>query len=68
MRYWKMFALPTLVVVFLSIPRSAHAQVSINIGTAPDCPHGYYDFAPYDCAPYGYYGLEPQMISLAAQR
>src|SRR5258708_11911804 len=24
----------------------------------PACPYGYYDFAPYDCAPYGYYGSE----------
>jgi len=22
------------------------------------CPYGYYDFAPYSCAPYGYYGPE----------
>ena len=68
MRYWKFIALATLVLVLLSIPRPAHAQVSVNIGAAPDCPYGYYDVAPYDCAPYGYYGLEPQMISLAAQR
>jgi hypothetical protein len=20
------------------------------------CPYGYYDYAPYDCSPYGYYG------------
>jgi len=25
---------------------------------APACPYGYYDVAPYDCAPYGYYGPE----------
>lgn len=24
----------------------------------PDCPYGYYDYAPYSCAPYGYYGPE----------
>ena len=27
-----------------------------NIGVAPVCPYGYFDYAPYDCAPYGYYG------------
>jgi hypothetical protein len=27
-----------------------------TIGNAPTCPYGYYDFQPYDCAPYGYYG------------
>ncbi len=36
----------------------APAQVSINIGAAPACPYGYYDFAPYNCAPPGYYGPE----------
>lgn len=36
----------------------ADAQVSINIGVAPACPYGYYDVAPYSCAPSGYYGPE----------
>jgi hypothetical protein len=34
------------------------AQVQVDIGVVPDCPYGYYDAAPYDCAPYGYYGPE----------
>jgi hypothetical protein len=36
----------------------AEAQVSVDIGVAPDCPYGYYDVAPYACAPAGYYGPE----------
>ncbi len=40
-----------------AIPR-ADADVSINIGVAPDCPYGYYDAPPYDCSPAGYYGPE----------
>jgi hypothetical protein len=36
----------------------AQAQVSVDIGVAPDCPYGYYDAAPYNCAPTGYYGPE----------
>ena len=32
------------------------AQVAISIGAPPVCPYGYYDFPPYNCAPYGYYG------------
>ncbi len=36
----------------------AEAQVSVNIGVAPECPYGYYDVAPYECAPAGYYGPE----------
>jgi len=34
----------------------APAQVAIDIGVAPVCPYGYFDYPPYDCAPYGYYG------------
>ena len=36
----------------------ARAQVAVEVGAAPDCPYGYYDVAPYACAPYGYYGPE----------
>jgi hypothetical protein len=36
----------------------ATAQVSVQIGPAPVCPYGYYDVAPYACAPAGYYGPE----------
>ncbi len=39
------------------IPKT-QAQVSVDIGVAPECPYGYYDYAPYNCAPYGYYGPE----------
>src|SRR5713226_9349013 len=58
MRYWKFFALATLIAALLSIPSSAAPQVSINVGAEPACPYGYYDSAPYSCAPYGYYGPE----------
>jgi hypothetical protein len=36
----------------------AEAQISVGIGVEPVCPYGYYDYAPYSCAPYGYYGPE----------
>ena len=38
---------------------TANAQVSIGIGIGgppPVCPYGYYDYAPYACAPGGFYG------------
>ncbi|MGB7985791.1 MAG: hypothetical protein WCF54_11560 [Terracidiphilus sp.] len=44
-------------LMMLSAPK-AQAQIAVEIGAAPDCPYGYYDAAPYDCAPYGYYGPE----------
>jgi hypothetical protein len=38
--------------------QKAAAQVSVEVGAAPDCPYGYYDVPPYACAPAGYYGPE----------
>ncbi len=43
---------------FAATAPRAEAQVSVEVGVAPDCPYGYYDIAPYDCAPSGYYGPE----------
>lgn len=43
-------------ICFAAAVPEAEAQVSINIGVAPQCPYGYYDVAPYGCAPSGYYG------------
>jgi hypothetical protein len=40
-----------------NVPKS-QAQISVEIGVAPECPYGYYDAPPYNCAPYGYYGAE----------
>ena len=45
-------------VCFTATAPTAEAQVSIDIGAEPGCPYGYYDYAPYACAPYGYYGPE----------
>jgi hypothetical protein len=40
------------------VPVEPDVGVGMDVGPAPDCPYGYYDFAPYHCAPYGYYGPE----------
>src|ERR1039457_1021620 len=45
-------------VGFITITPKAEAQVNVEIGVAPVCPYGYYDIAPYNCAPTGYYGPE----------
>lgn len=45
----------TAGLLFTSAPK-AQAQVSISIGAPPVCPYGYFDYVPYSCAPYGYYG------------
>ena len=44
-------------LLFAAAP-AANAQISVDIGVQPSCPYGYYDAAPYSCAPYGYYGTE----------
>src|ERR1700691_4035501 len=43
---------------FTATAPEAQAGVSINVGVAPVRPYGYYDAAPYSCAPTGYYGPE----------
>src|ERR1700728_32661 len=53
---WKSLALSAVAVTALSASSVAPSQVSVGIGIAPVCPYGYFDYAPYDCAPYGYYG------------
>jgi hypothetical protein len=58
MTFWKRVVLFTIAFAALSSVKPAHSQVSVgvNIGVAPVCPYGYFDYEPYDCAPYGYYG------------
>jgi hypothetical protein len=53
--------LATVVAMLLAVssPR-AEAQVTVGVAVGPEpmCPYGYFDYAPYACAPYGYYGPE----------
>src|SRR5580692_9305612 len=48
----------TFVFAGIAGSSTSQAQISVSIGAAPNCPYGYYDAAPYNCAPYGYYGPE----------
>jgi hypothetical protein len=43
---------------FTATAPKAAAQVAVSVGVEPVCPYGYYDVAPYACAPAGYYGPE----------
>jgi hypothetical protein len=56
MSYLKSLAFSAVAAAALTAAPLAPAQISVNIGTPPGCPYGYFDYAPYDCAPYGYYG------------
>lgn len=59
-----MRALPLLALTAVTLGwlpggiSTAEAQIGVTIGIAPECPYGYYDAAPYSCAPSGYYGPE----------
>src|SRR6202167_3931556 len=59
MRGFAYLAVAAIVAIgFTATPARAEAQVGVEVGVAPECPYGYYDVAPYNCAPYGYYGPE----------
>src|SRR5271154_215998 len=66
MRYLK-YAVPVallgMVMLFAGTPANAQVRVGVGIGVGPGyvagppaCTYGYYGYAPYACAPYGYYG------------
>src|SRR5580658_6174562 len=64
MRYFKYLALLAVCAFALATPSQAQVRVGVGIGVgpvyggyaAPVCAYGYYGYAPYACAPYGYYG------------
>jgi hypothetical protein len=59
MRAFSFLVLAALAgICFTVATPAANAQVAVDVGVAPDCPYGYYDVAPYECAPAGYYGPE----------
>ena len=73
MRRTKILGLAAVLGILLMIPAaSTQAQVRVGvavgpvavgvgpayIGPPPVCAYGYYPYAPYACAPYGYYGPE----------
>ncbi len=61
MKGFKYLALVVFAGIFFTVtaPKvEAQVSVGISIGAAPNCPYGYYDYSPYSCSPYGYYGPE----------
>ena len=44
---FKLFALAAVAAICFAVTiPTTQAQVSVNIGVAPECPYGYYDIAP----------------------
>ncbi|QHN04288.1 hypothetical protein FTO74_13635 [Granulicella sp. WH15] len=57
MRGLKVLLSGAALLASLAYAPSANAQIAISIGGPPPvCPYGYYDYAPYSCAPMGFYG------------
>ena len=52
----KVLALAALAIALTCCAPKVRAQVAVDVGVEPVCPYGYFDYEPYDCAPYGYYG------------
>ena len=56
MRGLKTILSTTALFAGLAFAPAAPAQVMVSIGVPPVCAYGYYDYAPYACSPYGFYG------------
>ena len=67
LRYFLLFGALIVPAALMSTPANAQVGVGIGIGDggygdygygypAPVCSWGYYNYYPYACAPYGYYG------------
>jgi hypothetical protein len=65
MKNFKYLAMLAVLMVPLAFTQAASAQVRVGVGIGvgpgyvagpPVCEWGYYPYAPYACAPYGYYG------------
>ena len=56
MRGLKILLGTTALAAGLAMAPAARAQLVVNIGVQPVCQYGYYGYAPYECAPMGYYG------------
>jgi hypothetical protein len=60
MRSIKYLLVASSAALLMALAPASQAQISVgvNVGPEPGCPYGYYDYAPYNCAPDGYYGSE----------
>src|SRR5579863_4518819 len=68
-KLWLVVLAMLVVLPFAAVPASAQVDIGVGIGPAvvapdyayagpPDCEWGYYNYYPYACAPYGYYGAD----------
>lgn len=55
-RIFPLAAIAACCFAFTSPSARAQVPYGVQAGSPPDCPYGYFDYAPYNCAPFGYYG------------
>ncbi len=64
MRYLKILVFVGALMLTASHANAQRVAIGVGIGgpgyygVAPVCDYGYYNYYPYACAPYGYYGPE----------
>ena len=63
MRYLRFAALLGICLLYAPFASAQRVVVGVGVGPAyygppPVCAYGYYDYYPYACAPYGFYGPE----------
>jgi hypothetical protein len=65
LRYLALLAAFVFVLAPAAKSSQANAQVAVGVGIGapgyiapPACAYGYYDYYPYACAPYGFYGAD----------
>src|SRR5690242_2712935 len=63
MRYLRYAALLGICLFCASFASAQRVIIGVGVGPAyvdpaPVCAYGYYEYYPYACAPYGYYGSE----------
>ena len=58
MRKFKLFGMLAAAACMLACGHHVSTQVAVEVGPPPECPYGYYEVPPYNCAPDGYYGPE----------
>ena len=63
MKYLRILAVLGVCMFSASYAHAQRVVVGVGVGgpgayvgVAPVCQYGYYGYAPYACAPYGYYG------------
>src|SRR5437762_5086806 len=67
MKYLRFVALLGICLFFASFANAQRVFVGVGVGPGyyygpayygppPDCVYGYYDYYPYACAPYGFWG------------